>query len=234
MFYVYAYCNKKKLFNDPFLRSQPFYIGKGSGRRINDHKRDALNDKCGPKLSHIRTLIKDDALEIVKLKDSLTQQEAFDFETELILHYGRKDLKTGCLLNNTPGGDGPRHPPETYKRIGDKLRGRQLRPETIKKISDSLKGKSRPENIRSKISNTLTGVKHDKIRRENIVQGMQESILKQRKKWLITSPETSYCIVSLDYLHEAGIGSLYRTVQTRKPITRGKLKGWQLHQIVAS
>ncbi len=40
------------------------------------------------------------------LKDKLSYNDAKEIEIALISFYGRKDLKTGCLVNMTEGGDG--------------------------------------------------------------------------------------------------------------------------------
>lgn len=38
--------------------------------------------------------------------DSLTEQDAFQKESSLIAHYGRRDTGTGCLMNMSDGGEG--------------------------------------------------------------------------------------------------------------------------------
>lgn len=87
IFYVYAYLRED---------STPYYIGKGS------------KDRAWK--SHIRTngtnLLPKDPNRIVILKDSMTESEAYDYETKLIEQYGREDLGTGILHNLTDGGRG--------------------------------------------------------------------------------------------------------------------------------
>jgi len=82
--YVYAYLNQDT--------NKPYYIGKGKGTRIND--------------PHLNLSIPPDPANRVILHNNLSEQDAFDFEVALILEYGRKDLKTGSLLNKTAGGIG--------------------------------------------------------------------------------------------------------------------------------
>ena len=231
-FYVYAYCNVTKPLLQDQLRFEPFYVGKGCNNRINDHLRDAIAGKRGKKLSHIRNLIHMNAHpEIVMLSSGLTESEAFALEISLITKYGRLDLGTGCLFNNTPGGDGAKHTVETNKRIAEKLTGRKLPLEVCSRISKALTGKTRDDATKEKISNTLSGVKHSDQRCQNISKGTKNAAMKWQKKWLITTPETSFCILSLDYLNEIGIESLYGSFRSGKPISRGRLKGWSLTEI---
>ena len=107
MFYVYGYY-------EPGC-SDPFYIGKGSGRRWMDHllsKNLKLDSFFYRKL---RKMVESGVYPwIKKIKENLTEDEAFELEISLILKYGRRDLDTGCLCNLTDGGDG-------YSNLGRKF-----------------------------------------------------------------------------------------------------------------
>jgi hypothetical protein len=83
-FYTYAYLRKDRT---------PYYIGKGSGKRIYDKKGRPCNK---PK----------DKSRIIFLKQNLTEEEAFKHEIYMIDVLGRKDLGTGILHNKTDGGEG--------------------------------------------------------------------------------------------------------------------------------
>lgn len=65
-------------------------------------------------------------------------------------------------------------------------------------------------------------------RKKNISKAVRG---KNQKQWLIKTPETEFCIQSLDYLSEQKIKSLYCSFRNKQPITRGRLKGWSLTQI---
>jgi hypothetical protein len=93
-FYTYAYLRED---------GTPYYIGKGEGKRIyKKHKRKGQKDFC-PKLKNGSV----DKNRIIFLKKNISEEDAFKHEIYMIYVLGRKDLKTGTLINMTDGGDGP-------------------------------------------------------------------------------------------------------------------------------
>jgi NUMOD3 motif len=70
----------------------PYYIGKGVGNRAYENK------------SHIPKCPIDKSKILIQTFE--TEQDAFSAETFLIAYYGRKDKNTGCLRNQTDGGEG--------------------------------------------------------------------------------------------------------------------------------
>jgi len=95
-------------------------VGKGKGRRINDHEKEARkllgSKKRNLKIKVIHKLWKN-GLSVIKIKfaENLTEQEALDLEMELIALYGRRSNGTGILCNLTDGGEGPSGFSEKYK-----------------------------------------------------------------------------------------------------------------------
>jgi hypothetical protein len=139
-YYTYAYLRED---------GTPYYIGKGIGYRItNNSSRKGL--KC-PK----------DKSRVIKLKQNLTEDEAFKHEIYMISVFGRKDLGTGILHNRTDGGDGASgriQSEKTKKLISKKLKkegnpcyNKPHSQEHKQKISNSLKGK-KPWNYGKKHS----------------------------------------------------------------------------------
>ena len=128
-FYVYAY-----------LRTDgtPYYIGKGTGKRIDDRHGIALPPKDRRKI----------------LIDGLTDPEAIEYEIALIACLGRKDLGAGCLRNLTDGGEGL----SGYKYT-DELRS--VRAKQLKGNTHGAKVEWTDE-LRQKISSATKGVKKTK------------------------------------------------------------------------
>ena len=101
MFYTYLWLR---------VDGTPYYVGKGCKRR--GLRSYAHNVNC-PKDK-----------ERILIQEWPSEQDAFAAEIFLISFYGRKDLKTGVLLNRTDGGQGMsgyRHTEET-KALLSKLK----------------------------------------------------------------------------------------------------------------
>ena len=105
IYYVYAYLHEEN--------SLPFYIGMGKGSRRFAHLKEAQKNPTPVagehKLNTIRKLLREGKEPLIKvIQKNLTREEAASLEIKLIAKYGRKDLGTGILANQTSGGDGNR------------------------------------------------------------------------------------------------------------------------------
>lgn len=121
-FYVYIYLDPRKpgkyKYGEYEFEYEPFYVGKGKGRR---YKR--TDNSCGRNdyFKKIVNKIKNLKFEpIVKLKEKLTENRSFRIESNLINLIGRGDLDKGPLVNFTDGGEGSsgyKHSEKTLKKL---------------------------------------------------------------------------------------------------------------------
>jgi len=151
-FYVYVYLDPRKegnfIYNKLKFNYEPFYIGKGCGKRIDFHLYESASTKSKIRFNKIKSIRKSNVEPIVyKLYENLTEEDSLRIEKETIQLIGRKDLNNGPLINLTDGGEG-----ESGRKLTDKQK---------KKLSDSLKNSkvfqeaSRSEENKRKTSESL-------------------------------------------------------------------------------
>ncbi len=137
-YYTYAYLRED---------GTPYYIGKGKGYRCNY----GTGKNCNPPKDRSR---------IIKLKQNLTEEEAFRHEIYMIALFGKKCDGTGILMNIADGGNAPpkicgdmhhMKTEEYRKRVSEKLTGRKGHPAWNKGIPIK-------EEVRQKIIGEGNGV----------------------------------------------------------------------------
>ena len=127
--YVYIYLDPRKtgnfIYDDLKFDNEPFYVGKGSGRRCTSHLR-RLNCKQNTfKTNKIKKIIKEGLTPIIiKFYTGLTENDSYRIESELIKKIGRYDLKNGPLTNLNDGGNGGHINPSEESRYNFGLRTR--------------------------------------------------------------------------------------------------------------
>lgn len=95
IYYVYAYIRSKD--SETAKAGTPYYIGKGKGNRAWKKNKNGIHSNVSfPKNNKF----------IVLLETNLSEIGALSLERRLIKWWGRKNTKTGILLNRTDGGDG--------------------------------------------------------------------------------------------------------------------------------
>lgn len=158
-FYVYAWLDPTKPcgrgYKSNYFPCEPFYIGKGRGRRyLNTDRRNYQFKK---------KLRSTDNPFPVKIKRSLSEADAFALEVELIHAIGRIDIGTGPLVNLTSGGEGPRLSEKTKRKIALGRTGHRHSEETKQRISMLKKGKTpnwTPEGREKIRRGTFSGKRH--------------------------------------------------------------------------
>ena len=142
IYYVYAYLRQNTTSTAP--AGTPYYIGKGKNKRAWENHR------------HIPVPTNNSL--IVILEQNLTEFGALALERKMIRWYGRKDIRTGILINKTDGGEGSsglRLTTESKQKMSNVRKGKTRTDEWKKKISESLKLKYQSLEFKTKMANAV-------------------------------------------------------------------------------
>ena len=102
---------------------QVFYVGIGTPER--PWSKDARN-------RFWKYIVKKYGYCVEIIRDNMTKDEAIEAEKLFIKIIGRRDLKTGTLVNLTEGGDGLLEASQiTKNKIANSLRGRKNKPHSL-------------------------------------------------------------------------------------------------------
>ena len=227
-FYVYAYCDPRRPTTEFVSGFLPFYIGKGTKDRMFDHlqNRKSKNPIFANKINKIKSLGQEPI--VLKVKECLTEAEAFQLEKDLIAQFGM--YPSGCLCNLTEGGSGGRMAETVINRISATLTGKSLSEDTRRKISEGLKGKPRDVETRQKISQTLKGQSYSTERCAAVSAGMKQKYEKisNLRRYLVLKDGEPFATVFGCKAADELFPTIYGSLREGKPISRGPLKGWQL------
>lgn len=207
MFYVYVYIDPRN--------NQPFYVGKGKGRRYKQHLQNSKSDLYYKetnklKINKIRKILKLGLEPLIEIHQTECEESSFRLEMDLIKKYGRIDNKTGILTNLTDGGEGQSgwKPDDAYREKmsecakGEKngMAGKKHSEEAKDKMRKKAIGRNIPIEIREKWSrersgekNAFYGKKHSKESLEKISKNRKGKCLgelnKSAKAFIFISPK---------------------------------------------
>jgi hypothetical protein len=131
-FYVYAYLDPRKqgpfIYGDLSFDFEPFYIGKGKGRRASYHLTE--KESCIfnlHKYRRVQCIFRENLTPLViYLRDNLSEEAAWEYEKEIIALIGRRFLKTGPLTNIQEGGAGGAGNEETRRKNSESHKGKRM------------------------------------------------------------------------------------------------------------
>lgn len=222
-YYVYALLDPRKhgnfVYEKYVFEYEPFYIGKGKGKRFLCHFcKSSLSHKTR-KNSKIKSILHNMRPITYILLENLSEEESYREEAKTINIIGRLDENSGPLTNNNFGGigvmSGMKHTDEAKRKISlhnaKHNLGKHLSEETRKKISDSksilyrsggfihpLLGTKWSNETREKILcvRKTKPIVWSKIQKENLKKIRCKNKNKsQTQYWEVTSPEGKVEIV---------------------------------------
>jgi len=201
IYYVYAYIRSKD--SSIAKAGTPYYIGKGKGKRaFSKHSISVPKNRDY----------------IIFLETNLTDVGACAIERRMIKWWGRKNLNTGILLNQTDGGDGASNPSPEYRK-------KLSRPGKL----NGMYGKKRtPEE---KIKMSRLGWKHNLETKQQMSKDRSDGKNYNIKTWIVMTPSGEKYIV--EYLrkfcetNDINYNTLFNTLG-RGPVLRGSAKGYLL------
>lgn len=202
IYYVYAYIRSKD--SETAKAGTPYYIGKGKGKRA--YAKHSVS-------------VPSDVSKIIFLETNLTDVGACAIERRLISWWGRKDNKTGILLNQTDGGDGASNPSEEYRR-------KIARPGPL----NGMFGKTHTAAAKLKMSRK--DKPHSTETKHNMSLARSNGNNYNAKRWYVITPSLDKIYVhdlsSFCTENQIAYNSLYNTSIRNSPITRGPSTGYQL------
>ncbi len=144
------------------IKNQPFYVGKGCGKRTSAHTSKshlAKQDGNQFKKNVIRKMLLENNKPVAKyVFRSDDEIAAYNEETRLILQYGRRDLGTGILTNLTNGGVGSLSPnTESRYKMGRARRGKKETKEETQNRTEKLIGFKHSSESRDRMSLAKVG-----------------------------------------------------------------------------
>lgn len=233
IFYVYVYIDPRKptmQYGDFTFQGEPFYVGKGKGKRAWIHLRESLSTTHNTlKVQKIQRIIQAGCSpSIVFVQENMVEEHALELEKKLIVAIGTKwniqGIGRGPLCNMTSGGEG-RVPCD------------ELRERFSQKGSDNgMWGRTHTEEVKQRIREFRKTFKHTEETRMLMSKNRSKGKNYTTKKWIVVLPNKTQIVVhhlaGFCLEHKINYNSLYNSYKNRKPISRGKATGYWLKEPV--
>lgn len=229
IYYIYVYLDPRKpgsfIYGKHHFTHEPFYVGKGSNKRLTAHLQPNNLKEKSPKNWKIKKMLVNNIKPIIiKIIDNIIMESvAFDLEIKTISEIGRKDKNKGPLLNLNDGGLGATKSEETKEKIS-KTKKRLY---ATNQIVHPMLGKTHTEESKIKMRNSHVGIQFSQDHLNNIAIARKKFKCNFTKSWELTSPTGQTHIVY-------GLGQFCREHNLSQPhmfqVAVGKRnhhKGWQ-------
>ena len=154
-----------------------FYIGIGSLKRSKSRHRSIFWKNVVDKHNYY--------VEI--LRHNLSWEEACELEQLLIKEYGRRDLRTGCLVNMTDGGEGSP--------------GKKIAIKTREKMSKSHKGKKLTKEHKINLSIAKKGIAPSLITKNKQLEAISKKVLHLPSNIIYKSAKEVSIVFGINYLN---------------------------------
>lgn len=158
--------DKVVYFHRKATNGEIFYVGMGSPKRPYYKRRTEWWQRVVDKYGY--------TIDIVH--KGLTQEQAYELEIKYIAQFGRYDLKTGSLVNQTDGGP---------HFVG-------ISKEKTKNRGKSLKGRTKSKKHRENLSKSLSNLAKSAVHKSNISKSLKGRKLSEETKAKIKRNNTAY------------------------------------------